>query len=92
MTARNVTHAKFHSQLFEALEFYRRALAAGPKAMTDVRGQLVGLGISRTVAKRAERRLGVVSEFEDGRWWLALNRTKDKDLDRAQKGRAAARA
>jgi hypothetical protein len=70
----------------QAVKFFKQRLAAGPQPTSELYEELLNMGISRLLAERAKRRLGIVSYHRDGIGWLSVDTTKDRGLDRFQKG------
>jgi hypothetical protein len=73
------------NKIQQAVQFFRQRLAAGPQPSQELYRELLNLGISRLLAKRAQRRLGILAYQQAGRWWLSVDTTQDKGY-RFQKG------
>jgi hypothetical protein len=80
-----ITDEMAFDKIQQAVQFFRQRLAAGPQPSQELYRELQNLGISQLLAKRAERRLGVLGYQRDGRWWLSVDTTQDKGY-RSQKG------
>jgi hypothetical protein len=68
----------------QAVQFYKERLAAGPKPSAELYNELLKLGISRFLAERARRRLGILCYQRDGIGWLSVDTTQDRGY-RSQK-------
>jgi hypothetical protein len=52
------------SALDEAVDFFREALAAGPREVTDIKDEARQAGIAEQTLRRARERLGIKSKRE----------------------------
>jgi hypothetical protein len=73
------------NKIQQAVQFFKQRLAAGPQPARELYQELLNLGISRLLAERARRRLGIMSYQRDGIGWLSVDTTQDKGY-RFQKG------
>jgi hypothetical protein len=73
------------NKIQQAVQFFKQRLATGPQPARGLYQELLNLGISRLLAERARRRLGILSYQRDGIGWMSVDTTKDKCY-RFQKG------